>query len=302
MEILEPSLVSRIVDEALSVLEKTGVLVENPHAFARLVDVGFKGNEETHRITFPRKSLEEALASAPSSLTLHDRDGNPSATLEGDHVHFVPASSALRILDRKTQEIREGDSKDFVDYVKIADGLKNISYLSTAFIPRDIPQDIADAWRLYMVLSFSKRPIVSGAFTHFGVPRMGELMSYFREGREDLVKKPMSIFTCCPNTPLALGRGSHQQHHRLRGVGNPDRDRAGAAPRDDLPLDHRRSARAPYRGGGERPRHRPEDPSGNARSLRRRSRELPHAAHDEPHDRGRSAPGLLRLRPGGEVS
>ena len=205
MEILEASLVSRIVDEALSVLEKTGVLVENPHAFARLVEAGFRGNDETHRITFPRKTLEEALASAPSSLTLHDRDGNPAACLEGDNVHFVPASSALRILDRRTQEIREGDSKDFVDYVKIADGLKNISYLSTAFIPRDIPQDIADAWRLYMVLSFSKRPVVSGAFTHFGVPRMGEIMSYFREGREDLVRKPMAIFTCCPNTPLRWG-------------------------------------------------------------------------------------------------
>ncbi len=205
MEILEPALVSRIVDEALSVLEKTGVLVENPHAFARLVDAGFEGNEETHRITFPLALLQEALASAPSSLTLHDRDGNAAATLEGDQVHFVPASSALRILDRKTQEIREGDSKDFVDYVKIADGLKNISYLSTAFIPRDIPQDIADAWRLYMVLSFSKRPVVSGAFTHFGVPRMGEIMSYFREGREDLVKRPMAIFTCCPNTPLRWG-------------------------------------------------------------------------------------------------
>ena len=36
MEILEPALVSRIVDEALSVLQKTGVLVENPHAFAEL--------------------------------------------------------------------------------------------------------------------------------------------------------------------------------------------------------------------------------------------------------------------------
>jgi trimethylamine--corrinoid protein Co-methyltransferase len=205
LQILEPPLVSRIVDEALSVLSKTGVLVENPHAFARLVELGFEGNEETHRITFPRKALEEALASAPSSLTLFDRDGSPAATLEGDNVHFVPASSALRILDRKTQEIREGNSKDFIDYVKIADGLKNISYLSTAFIPRDVPQDIADAWRLYMVLSFSKRPIVSGAFTHYGVPRMGEIMSYFRDGRNDLAKRPMAIFTCCPNTPLRWG-------------------------------------------------------------------------------------------------
>ncbi len=205
ISILETSLVSRIVDEALSILEKTGVLIENEHSFNRLVELGLDGNRETHRITFPRKKSEEELAKAPSSITLHDRDGNPSAVLEGDRTHFVPASSALRILDRKTQEIREGNSKDFVDYVKIADGMKNIDYLSTAFIPRDIPQDIADAWRLYMVLAHSKRPVVSGAFTHYGVPRMGEIMAMFREGREDLIRKPMAIFTCCPNTPLRWG-------------------------------------------------------------------------------------------------
>jgi len=203
--VLEPELVSRIVDEALSILERTGVLVENPEAFNRLLEMGLPGNRETHRITFPRKISERELANAPSSITLHDRDGNPAAVLEGDRTHFVPASSALRILDRKTQEIREGDSKDFVEYVKIADGFKNIDYLSTAFIPRDIPQDIADAWRLYMVLAHSKRSVVSGAFTHYGVPRMGQIMAMFREGKEDLIRKPMAIFTCCPNTPLRWG-------------------------------------------------------------------------------------------------
>lgn len=205
LSVLEPSLVEQIVDEALSVLERTGVLVENRQAFDRLVAMGLIGDPATHRVRFPRDQTEEALRKAPSALTLHDRDGRPSATLEGDRVHFVPASSALRILDRTTQEIREGDSKDFIDYVRIADGLKNIDYLSTAFIPRDIPQDIADAWRLYMVLSYSKRPVVSGAFTHYGVPRMGEIMRYFRDSRQDLVDRPMAIFTCCPNTPLRWG-------------------------------------------------------------------------------------------------
>ena len=136
LEILEKALIERILDEALGVLEKTGVLVEQRDAFDRLVASGFEGNDETFRITFPRKLVEEAIASTPSSLTLYDRDGEPFATLADDRVHFVPASSALRILDRKTEEIREGDSKDFVEYVQIADGLKHISYLSTAFIPR----------------------------------------------------------------------------------------------------------------------------------------------------------------------
>jgi trimethylamine--corrinoid protein Co-methyltransferase len=117
----------------------------------------------------------------------------------------VPASSALRVLDRKTDKAREPKTADFIEYVKLADGLKNISYLSTAFIPKDIPQDMADAWRLYLVLAHSRRPVVSGAFTSFGVPRMGEIMAMFREGRDDLVRRPMAIFTCCPNTPLRWG-------------------------------------------------------------------------------------------------
>jgi trimethylamine--corrinoid protein Co-methyltransferase len=156
-------------------------------------------------VTFPRAVVEKAIAGAPKSVVLHDREGEPCATLEGDRVHFVPASSALRILDRKTQEQREPKTPDFVEYVKLADGLPNIAYLSTAFIPKDIPQDIADAWRLYLVLSHSKRPVVSGAFTSYGVPRMGEIMAKFRAGKDDLVKRPMAIFTCCPNTPLRWG-------------------------------------------------------------------------------------------------
>ena len=205
LQVLEASLVDAILDQALAVLETSGVLIEDPHALERLESVGLHADPETSRVVFPRSVVEKALAEAPSSLTLHDRDGEPAAVLEGDNVHFVPASSALRVLDRKSQEARTPKTPDFVEYVKLADGLKNISYLSTAFIPKDIPQDMADAWRLYLVLAHSKRPVVSGAFTSFGVPRMGEIMAMFREGREDLVRRPMAIFTCCPNTPLRWG-------------------------------------------------------------------------------------------------
>jgi trimethylamine---corrinoid protein Co-methyltransferase len=205
LRVLEDHLLEQIVDQAFVVLEKSGVHIEDPHALKRLLDVGLTGDPQTNRVMFPRHIVQRALSQAPSSLTLHDRDGKPSAVLEGNNVHFVPASSALRILDRKTQQARTPLTSDFVEYVKMADGLKNISYLSTAFIPKDIPQDMADAWRLYLVLSHSKRPVVSGAFTSFGVPRMGELMAMFREDREDLVRRPMSIFTCCPNTPLRWG-------------------------------------------------------------------------------------------------
>ena len=136
LRVLEPSLPGRIVDEALTVLERTGVLIEDPRALKRLGQIGLCADPETSRVTFPRRVVEQALATAPSSIVLHDRDGEPAATLEGDRVHFVPASSALRVLDRRTQQVLEPSSRDFVEYVRLPDGLEHI--------PPELSSDIYD--------------------------------------------------------------------------------------------------------------------------------------------------------------
>jgi len=202
LELLDPALIERILDEAMAVLETTGVLMDHPPAFDRLTAAGLPGDPTSRRITFPRATVEEALAAAPSGFELHDRDGAPFARLEGDRVHFVPASSALRILDRASGEVRDAASSDFVEYVRVADRLEHIAYLSTAFIPKDVPADIADGWRLYLALANSRKPVVSGAFTSYGVPRMARMMGLFRADAQELAARPMAIFTCCPNTPL----------------------------------------------------------------------------------------------------
>ncbi|MGI9246684.1 MAG: trimethylamine methyltransferase family protein, partial [Steroidobacteraceae bacterium] len=48
---------------------------------------------------------------------------------------------------------------------------------------------------LYMLLTTSKKPMVSGAFTEHGVPRMRDMLQLFRRDRADLIARPMSIFT-----------------------------------------------------------------------------------------------------------
>ncbi len=202
LQLLEQSLIERILDETFEVLGSTGILIDSDEGFSRVCELGLPGDAATQRVRFPRDVVERAIESAPSSLTLHDRTGNPFTELAGNRVHFVPASSALRILDRHTAEVRDATSADFVEYVHIADGLENIAYLSTAFVPKDVPEDIADGWRLYLALASSERPVVSGAFTAYGVERMARMMSLFRDGREDLAARPNSIFTCCPSTPL----------------------------------------------------------------------------------------------------
>ena len=196
--------------------------------------------------------MEAALASAPSSITLHDRDGNPSAVLEGDERPF--RAGVLRVAHARPAHAGDprGESTDFVEYVKLADGLKNIDYLSTAFIPKDIPQDIADAWRLYLVLAHSKRPVVSGAFTAWGVPRMGEIMAMFRAGREDLVEEADGDLHLLPEHAAALGRGPDRNIMDCAEWGIPIEVVPVLLLGHDLAGDHARRARAAHRRGAQR--------------------------------------------------
>ena len=196
LTILSEELISRLVDEAKRVLAEVGMEVRGPKMRQQLLDHGLPVDVTGERVLFPRDIVERAIEDAPSSFVLFDRAGQPHADLGGDRVHFVPGSSGLKVLDHRTGETRLANSTDFVEYVRLADGLPNIPYLATAFSTNDdIEAQVSDAWRLYMTLTNSNKPVVSGAFTEHGVLRMVEMMQLFRRDRADLIARPMSIFT-----------------------------------------------------------------------------------------------------------
>ncbi len=195
LQVLEPPLISSIVDEAKRLLDEVGMEIRGPGMRARLLEHGLPTTPEG-RVRFPHDIVDRAIASAPSSFKLFDRDGTEAADLGDDRVHFVPGSSGLRVLDHRTGEARLANTTDFVEYVRLGDGLEHLGYLATAFSTNeDIEPQVSDAWRLYLVLTNSRRPVVSGAFTEHGVGRMAEMMELFRRDRADMIARPMSIFT-----------------------------------------------------------------------------------------------------------
>jgi trimethylamine--corrinoid protein Co-methyltransferase len=204
-------MVDQVLDESKKIMAEIGMEIRGPELRQRLLDHGLKTDASGERILFPADVVDKAIASCPKSITLYDRDGKPHAELGGDNVHFVPASSGLKILDHRTNEIRLADSKDFIEYARLCDGLEHIAYLATAFSTNDdIEPQVSDAWRLYMCLTTTKKPIVSGAFSESGVPRMAEMMQLFRADRAELSAKPMSIFTITATGNFRYGEDSCQ--------------------------------------------------------------------------------------------
>lgn len=195
IQLLDDALIERIIADAKRILAEIGMEVRGQALRQRLRQVGLPLGADG-RVLFPPDIVDQAIATAPRSFTLFDRDAKPHAEIGGDNVHFVPASSGLKILDHRTGETRLANTADFVEYVRLADGLSNIAYLATAFSTNDdIEARVSDAWRLYLCLTNSRKPVVSGAFTEHGVGRMAEMMQLFRRDQADLIARPMSIFT-----------------------------------------------------------------------------------------------------------
>ena len=210
LNILGEDLIEKILAEAKRILAETGMEIRGEQMRQRLLDHGLPSDRSGQRLLFPREVVDKAIASAPSTFTLYDRDGEPHAELGGWNVNFVPGSSGLKVLDRHSGETRLANSTDFVEFVRLADGLKHIGYLATAFSTRDIEPQVSDAWRLYMVLVNSKRPVASGAFSEHGIPRLVSLLQMFRRDAADLRARPMSVFTITATGNFRFGEDSCQ--------------------------------------------------------------------------------------------
>ena len=210
LNVLSDKLIGEILSEAKRIMAETGMEIRGEPLRERLLDSGLK-TDSSGRVLFPEDVVDAAIASSPTAFTLYNRDGEPHTEIGGNNVHFVPGSSGLKVQDHRTGETRLSNSTDFIEYARLCDGLEHIAYLATAFSTnKDIEAQVSDAWRLYMCMVTSKKPIVSGAFSEDGVPRMAEMMQLFRADRAELVDKPMSIFTITATGNLRYGEDSCQ--------------------------------------------------------------------------------------------
>ncbi len=211
LSVLSDDLIKKILDEAKRIMAETGMEIRGEKMRQRMLDHGLKTDATGKRILFTPDDVDAAVASTPKSFTLFNRDGDPYTEIGGNNVHYVPGSSGLKILDHRSGETRLADSNDFIEYARLCDGLPNIAYLATAFSTnKDIEPQVSDIWRLYMTLTTSKKPVVSGAFSENGVPRMAEMMQMFRNDSADLLARPMSIFTITATGNFRFGEDSCQ--------------------------------------------------------------------------------------------
>jgi trimethylamine--corrinoid protein Co-methyltransferase len=195
-------LVSQIIDEAFSLLMEPGIKVPHKDARGLLAAAGAQVDEPNEVVHIPEKVARDALETVPHEFTLYDQDGEPAVHYGGDSVQFDPGSSGVSVLEADTMQHRPATTHDLIKVIKIADSLEQYDAQSTSLVCSEIPKEIGDLYRLYLVLLFSKKPVVTGAFSAETTSTMIDMLAIYAGGREALAQKPTAVFDVCPSPPL----------------------------------------------------------------------------------------------------
>jgi trimethylamine--corrinoid protein Co-methyltransferase len=202
LSLLTDDLIERILDEAYQLLLKPGIKVQNEEARKLLADAGAQVDEETMVVRIPAQIAKAALHTVPKKFQLFDYDGNVMVEYGGDTVQFDPGSSGISVLDPDTLEQKTAETPDLIRLLKVAEQLPQYDAQSTAVVCHDVPKEIHDLYRLYLVLLHSKKPIVTGAFSNKNIQHMIDMVAIMTGGADTLREKPRAIFDVCPSPPL----------------------------------------------------------------------------------------------------
>ncbi len=148
----------KIHQASLEILERVGIDVHDDRARDILVAGGAKKNGLSVRI--PAYMVTNALATAPSHLTLYDRNGKVAMRAGGYNTYYGGGSDCLNILDHHSGERRKPILQDVINAVRLMDALPEIDFVMSAFLPMDVDQSIYDRYQMEVMLNNTSKPIV----------------------------------------------------------------------------------------------------------------------------------------------
>lgn len=202
IQLLEKRTIERVIDEAYSLLEDPGVKFDTEAPLRVLAQAGAQVDFNTQIARIPASLIDQARKTPPATIVLYDLPGQPRLTLGGDNFYYYPTSVALKVWDYETNRLRPAATSDMVKFVKVAEGLAYCDALSSTFFCKDVPSEVADSYRIYLLLKYATKPFVTGAFSVEGQQVEFDLLSAFRGGTQALADKPLAIMTACPSPVL----------------------------------------------------------------------------------------------------
>ena len=193
-----------IYNAALEILERTGAVIHDKEALEIFEKAG--AWVEGERVRFPAGLTEWAVKSAPSRITLYNREGKRSMVLEGRNTYYGPGPTNTYHRDPETGERRRPVNKDNENAAKVCDALENIDFAMDLGTPTGVTDELADVYAFKAMITNCRKPIVHWGFDIEQYEYMIDMAAAVVGGMEELQKRPFFCLYSEPTSPLVHSR------------------------------------------------------------------------------------------------
>lgn len=195
-QVLNEEQCREIAAAAFRILGRTGCIIQNEEARALLKDAGCTVDGE--KVWIPEHVIRETLASAPKSIALYNRDGEPCMKLEPHEVNFGPVTSTCDIVDVRTGERRKTVKKDLEEAITLINSLENIGWASDCLTLSDVDEAYDDVEEVHILLENCTKPFWYYAKNMTSLEAELEMFRAVAGGADAFRRKPFTVNLICP--------------------------------------------------------------------------------------------------------
>jgi len=195
---------------SLEILERTGVVVHDGEALELLKDGG--AYVEGKLVRLPARMVEDAIAGAPSKITLCSADGNRrNIHLYKNNVYFGFGTDLPNFVDLYTGDIRAAVLSDIENAAKIAQQSENIDFIAPLGLASDVDQSLADLYHFKALRTYCDKPVWVTGTDYGNMKAIIDMAAVSAGGYERLRNNPAIGVYTEPISPLVNSREALQK-------------------------------------------------------------------------------------------
>jgi len=199
----------RIHQASLRLLETVGVRVHLRQAVELLERAGAEVREAS-TVRIPQGLVEDALKTAPRSISVGNRKGDEAMVLQAGNSYYGTGPTIQYVYDIDTGQRRETDYEDIEQAARICDYLPNIDFLMpmgmTAGVnpaSRGIDPRLTDRYDFAAMLRNTTKPLMCSCWTAEGLADIHEMAAAVRGSEQAFRDNPLFILFRQPVSPLS---------------------------------------------------------------------------------------------------
>jgi trimethylamine--corrinoid protein Co-methyltransferase len=195
---------SLIVEQALAILESTGMRFGRAQALDVLEGAGARVDREAGVARLPRELVERTVARLPRTVLLAGATPADDCLLEPGRIHFVPSGSPTATLDFETGEYRPSTLDDVRASTIVADAMPPVDILWALVSATDLPPERALFRELLTMLAWSPKHVQDEVTEPWQVEPMLAVAETLCGSLAAFRERPRLSFVCCTTSPLSV--------------------------------------------------------------------------------------------------